>query len=148
MEQNAAEVLAEQVGNDIRQVINASQMWRAMSTTMRYMELKDNISRIEKDKVLRHSPFDACSQILSGSKISFTERYDSYFIDYSLVPLLIQENYIDAAKGSGYLKQIDEITRLEKLSLAADAVSDMDIVGPGKMGQDMHWEMLPIQVLN
>lgn len=51
MEQNAAEILAEQVGNDIRQVINASQMWRASSTSMKYTDIKNNMNRIEKDKV-------------------------------------------------------------------------------------------------
>jgi replication factor C subunit 1 len=146
MEQNAAEVLAEQVGNDIRQVINASQMWRAMSTTMKYMDLKENMGRIEKDKVLRQSPFDACMQILGGPpKTSFNDRYDSFFIDYSLVPLLVQENYIDAGKGSGYIRGLPEGDRMEKLSMAADAVSDMDIVGPGRMGSDMHWDLLPVQ---
>jgi len=146
MEQNAAEILAEQVGNDIRQVINASQMWRAMSTTMKYMDMKENMGRIEKDKVLRQSPFDACLQILGGpGRTSFQDRYDSFFIDYSLVPLLVQENYIDASKGSAALKAMDEADRLERLSQAAHAVSDMDIVGPGRMGQDMHWDLLPVQ---
>ena len=51
MEPNAAEILAEQVGNDIRQVINASQMWKASSSSMKYTELKDGMTRIEKDKV-------------------------------------------------------------------------------------------------
>ena len=27
------------------------------------------------------------------------ERYNAFFIDYSLVPLLVQHNYIDAAKA-------------------------------------------------
>ena len=117
MEQNAAEILAEQVGNDIRQVINASQMWRASSNSMKYTDLKSNMNKIEKDKVLRQTPFDACLQILGGpGKTSFNDRYDSYFIDYSLLPMMVQENYIDAAKGSSLLKGMDEASRLEKLS--------------------------------
>lgn len=113
---------------------------------MKYMDLKENMGKIEKDKVLRQSPFDACLQIMGGpSKSSFNDRYDSFFIDYSLVPLLVQENYIDASKGSGYLKGMDEASRMDKLSEAAHAVSDMDIVGPGRMGSDMHWELLPVQ---
>ena len=32
-------------------MINASQMWRAMSTTMKFMDIKENMGRIEKDKV-------------------------------------------------------------------------------------------------
>ena len=42
---------ASQVGNDIRQVLHAMQMWRAKSKNMRYTELKDGMQRIEKDKV-------------------------------------------------------------------------------------------------
>lgn len=52
MEHNAAEILAEQVGNDIRQVINASQMWRASNTSMKYTDIKNSMNRIEKDKVV------------------------------------------------------------------------------------------------
>jgi replication factor C subunit 1 len=94
VEQNAAELLVEQVGNDIRQVLHAMQMWRAQSTSMRYGDLKDGMSRIEKDKVLRQSPFDACLQILSGSKCPLDDRYNGYFVDYNLMPLLVQQNYI------------------------------------------------------
>ena len=43
------------------------------------------------------SPFDACQTILGGRR-SLNDRYDSFFLDYSLVPLLVQHNYIDAAK--------------------------------------------------
>ena len=38
--------------------------------------------------MLRQSPFDACLQILSGSKSNFDERYNAFFIDYSLLPLV------------------------------------------------------------
>jgi hypothetical protein len=31
-------------------------------------------------KILRHSPFDACLQILGGQKTSIDERYNSFFI--------------------------------------------------------------------
>ena len=39
-------------------------------------------------QVLRQSPFDACLQILSGNKSPFEERYNAFFIDYSLLPLV------------------------------------------------------------
>ena len=52
VEYNAAEMLVEQVGNDIRQVLHALQMWRAQSTTMKFGDLRDGgMQRIEKDKV-------------------------------------------------------------------------------------------------
>ena len=79
---NAAELLVEQSGNDIRQVIHSIQMWRASALSMNYSDLKGNLNRIEKDKVLRQSPFDACMTILSGSRNnnSLDDRYNSFFI--------------------------------------------------------------------
>ena len=46
------------------------------------------LSYLAQFQVLRQSPFDACLQILSGSKSNFDERYNAFFIDYSLLPLV------------------------------------------------------------
>lgn len=148
VDSNAAEMLVEQTGNDIRQVIHSMQMWRSGSTRLSYSELKDNLTRIEKDKVLRQSPFDACSGILGGGKTSFNDRYNSFFIDYSLIPLLVQQNYIDSSKG-GIFKNplVNEAVKMDQLSMAADSVSDMDIVGSKIMGINQHWELLPTQAM-
>ena len=86
VEQNAAQMLVEQSGNDIRQALNALQMWSYSSkvsvTTnqtnyMSYQDMKQGIGRIEKDKVLRQNPFDACGIILGGEKRhSWDDRYN------------------------------------------------------------------------
>ena len=34
---------------------------------------------------------------------------------------------------------------MEALSRAADAASDIDLIGSRVMGSDMHWELLPAQ---
>lgn len=150
MEPNAAEALAEQAGNDIRQTIHATQMWRAQSNTMKYADLKENMHRIEKDKILRQTPFDACGQILGGGRpsaegaSSFSDRYNSFFIDYSLVPLLVQQNYIDSSRNGIFkMMNLDDSQKLEKLAAAADAISDMELAESGIRGNDMHWELLP-----
>jgi len=36
--------------------------------------------------------------IHSRSGLGVNERYNAFFSDYSLTPLLVQQNYIDAAK--------------------------------------------------
>lgn len=63
VDSNAAEMLVEQSGNDIRQAINALQMWRYSKHSLAYNDIKGSMSRIEKDKVLRQTPFDACLQV-------------------------------------------------------------------------------------
>lgn len=148
MEQNAAEMLVEQVGNDIRQALNAMQMWGASSSSMNYTDVKAGMNRIEKDKILRLSPFDACGSILGGSKTSFDDRYNSFFIDYSLTPLLIQQNYVDSAKNGIFRNPaLDDVARMELLAKAADAVSDSDLAASAIRGQNMHWELLTTQAV-
>jgi replication factor C subunit 1 len=147
LHQTAAEMLVEQSGNDIRQALNAMQMWRASSTSMDFLEVKAGMQRIEKDKVLRQTPFDACGMILGGSsKTSFQDRYEAFFIDYSLTPLLIQQNYVDAAKNGIFRNPaLDDVARMEQLARASDAVSDSDLAASAIRGQNMHWELLPTQ---
>lgn len=148
VDSNAAEMLAEQAGNDIRAAINALQMWRYSSQSLGYGDMKQGMARIEKDKVLRQTAFDSCLQILSGPKANWEERYNSFFIDYSLCPLLIQQNYIDAAKSGVFRQpQLDDASKMDALAAAADAVSDMDLVGARIRGQDQHWELLPTQAV-
>ena len=147
IEPNAAEALAEQAGNDIRQTIHATQMWRAQSNSMTYSGLKDAQSRIEKDKILRQTPFDACGLLLSGARDAhskFNDRFNSFFIDYDLVPLLLQQNYIDSARNGVFKNSaLNDGQKLEALSKCSDAISDMELVGAGVRGQDQHWELLP-----
>jgi replication factor C subunit 1 len=146
VEQQAAVALVEQVGNDIRQVLHSMQMWKAKSNTMKYSDLARKMDTISKDKVLRQSPFEAAANILAGKRYAFDERYNGFFIDYSLIPLLIQENYI-AYSRNGIFKNntIDEGRQMEELAKAAHAVSDMELVGASLMGNDQHWELLPAQ---
>jgi replication factor C subunit 1 len=117
IESNAAEMLVEQVGNDIRQVLHTMQMWRAQSTAIKYTDIRDRMKTIEKDKVLRQSPFDACMSILGGDKMSLDERYNSFFIDYSLLPLMVQHNYIDSSRNGIFRNNnLDEGAQMDALA--------------------------------
>ena len=149
MDQRGAELLVEQSGNDIRQAIHAMQMWRAQSTSMTFDDLRSKMNRIGKDTVLRMSPFDACPLILAGNRnnssggtVSLDERYNAFFIDYSLLPLLVQQNYIDCARSGIFNSKLPDMMRLsaedkmDRLSKAADAVSDMELAGARLMGAD------------
>jgi len=146
VELNAAEMLAESSGNDIRQALHAMQMWRAQATTMKYTDLRDRYASIEKDKVLRQSFFESTLDILRGTG-SLNERYNSFFVDYSLIPLMIQQNYIKSYTGGQAYRSsgTNEVAKLELLSRAADAVADMELSEAGIRGLgDQHWELLPV----
>jgi replication factor C subunit 1 len=142
-------------------------MWKAQSNVMRYTDLRapppgthhagsgdvkagvvegGRLKGIEKDKILRQSPFDACGMILSGNRSDFNERYNSFFIDYSLLPLLVQQNYIDSSQSGIFrIPGKDAADKLDMLSKAADSVSEMELLGAQVRGNDQHWELLPAQ---
>jgi len=149
VELNAAEMLAEQSGNDIRQALHAMQMWRAQATTMKYADLRNRMGSIEKDKVLRQSFFEATLEILKGggpnrNAPTLDERYNSFFVEYSLIPLMVQQNYIKSYVGGGVYKAASDANKLELLSKASDAVADMELAEAGIRGMDQHWELLPV----
>ncbi|CBN77287.1 conserved unknown protein [Ectocarpus siliculosus] len=140
VDDNAAEMLVEANGNDIRQVLHALQMWSRKSSKMTYMNLKGGISAIEKDKNQRIGPFDAARSILGGaSRTPLRDRYELFFTDYSLLPLLVHQNYLSS------LMQVDAKVRTEVTAAASAAVSDADIISGKMRGDVQHWELLPAQ---
>lgn len=74
-------------------------------------------------QILRCGPFEAARSILGGGKTPLRDRYEAFFTDYSLLPLLVQQNYLSS------LMTVDAKTRVEVTAGAAAAMSDMDIVG-------------------
>ena len=70
------------------------------------------------------------------------------YLDCSLVPLLVQQNYIDSYRNGMYKSSnISDSVRIEIMAASSQAVSDMDMVGSKVFGVDSHWELLPAQVL-
>ena len=92
--------LIESSGSDLRQIINVIQLWKNNKTTgCRNLD----IDKIMKDEKVMINNFDAAFRLLNikdhqsrGSYTSFREKMDLFFIDYEFVPLLVQENYLNA----------------------------------------------------
>ena len=90
------------MGNDIRQVLHAIQMWRAQSNTMKYGDLKDGgMQRIEKDKVR----YNDTVQLLCTTFF----RYQTFSVPPSIrlqllqqLPLLPQLNHVTNASINSY----------------------------------------------
>lgn len=74
LDQNAAELLSESVGNDVRQVLNCLQMWSQRTTKVGYMDVKNRMKQVEKDSILRMTPFDGVRTILDPGTKSLNER--------------------------------------------------------------------------
>jgi replication factor C subunit 1 len=163
VEMNAAEAIAESCGNDVRQVLNALQMWSSnnkSSSNITYKSLKDRENSINKDAILRVSLFDAARVILEGRKglsgadakaqrDHFFKRNDAFFVDYNFVGLLVQQSYLkimtpqfNDAKRTNDSSKVDDV--LERMSKAADSMSDFALAEGGIRGANMNWGLLPL----
>jgi replication factor C subunit 1 len=141
---NAMEALIEQTGNDIRQVLNALQMWRAEAAgsddviNVSYNDMKKRMNTVQKDGKLRLNPFDCAAGILNPGKRTLNERMDMFFVDYDLMPLLIQQNYISSVKNCN---RDPLLGNLHRMADAAMAVSDADLAMV-MVRSEQRWDLL------
>jgi replication factor C subunit 1 len=162
VERNAAEAIAESCGNDVRQVLNCMQMWSnkdAGHASLTYKGLKEREHSINKDEILRVGLFDAAKTIMEGRRNlvgadnkaqvdSLFKRANAFFVDYSLVGLLVQQNYpkVMVKPYTDIKMQGDpdkELEFLEQMHSATLAMSDYAMVEHNIRGGDMNWSLLP-----
>jgi len=106
---------------DIRKVIHTLNLYYKQSSS-----LITNVSNLEK--ALSTSPFDACMKMFSSSNINLIDKTNLYFHDYSLVPLLIQDNYIRVVPSiTAERKPVGTKQRMELISKVADSLAIGDI---------------------
>ena len=68
---------------------------------MTYQKTKSNLSAQLPDQSIIMSNFDAATKLLNRfdfSKMSYKKKIEMFFVDYDLVPLLVQENYLTSMK--------------------------------------------------
>eukprot|EP00939_MAST-03C_sp_MAST-3C-sp1_P001712 g1712.t1 len=153
IEDSAMEALVEGVGNDIRQVLNALQMMSRrhvggggkgggqQQQPVRYSEMKTRLQAISKDSILRMTAFTGAQEIFNTRSAPLNKRYESFFVDYSLIPLMVQENYpsvLANARGS------DQSEKVERMCRAAEAVANSDMLS-ASTGGTMNWSLLKYQ---
>jgi len=125
---NVLDKLVSGSQSDIRQVLNMLSTWSLTKDTMDY----DEGTALSKasEKYVAMNPFQIAEQLLVESNyraLSLADKFDAYFNDYQLAPLMIQENYVrmnptDARGPNG------ELDAIELMSKAADSLSDADLV--------------------
>lgn len=131
--------LIEESSNDIRQCINTLQFW------YEHAEITDDESAITvssgKDISHKYSIFDACSIILKGDS-PLDDRFDAFFTDYSIIPMFIQQNYIESFECGSLAYRATTQKTLDYCSIMAGEISDLDLV-ESKVGNEQNWELLP-----
>lgn len=71
-------------------------MWSVKNKVMTYDQCKSDAANARKDMKL--GPFDVCRKVFASGEetahMSFIDKSDLFFHDYSLAPLFVQENYL------------------------------------------------------
>ena len=122
VDRKIVEQVIESSGNDIRQVINIVQMWKNHQLDSGFLK------NIAKDESVMISNFDAAHRLLDHGKKSlninypeFRHKMDLFFIDYDFVPLLIQENYLNAMNDRRSLEDVEAMARAAEFISLGDS---------------------------
>lgn len=122
----ALEELGSRVNGDMRMAINQLQYMSLTHSVIEYDDIRERLLSSAKDEDI--SPFTAVDKLFSfdSGKLRMDERIDFSMSDPDLVPLIIQENYINYRPASAG-KDETGIKRLDCLARAAESIADGDI---------------------
>lgn len=122
----ALEELAERVNGDMRMALNQLQYMSLSMSVIKYDDLRQRLLTSAKDEDI--SPFTAVDKLFGFNvgKLRMDERIDLSMSDPDLVPLLIQENYVNY-RPSSVGKDDNGIKRMSLIARAAESIGDGDI---------------------
>ncbi|KAJ1561711.1 hypothetical protein HK096_003618, partial [Nowakowskiella sp. JEL0078] len=142
--------LLDSSGGDIRQILNLLSTYRLSDKIMNFDQAVGLGKSQDKNVTLG---LWTLSEKLLGQQsfrhMTFAEKMELYFLDYDMLPLMIQENYIKNIPAiarevvqNGDKKKF-EIETLNLLSEAANSISDGDIVSNMIRG-GQHWGLMNV----
>lgn len=136
--------LAEGANCDVRSVVGQLQLVRLRKRALSFDDATSG-GRFSVSKDATVSPFEASRWLFSpgeAARASMNSRLDAALCDADLVPLLVQENYVNYSPALAQGSARPELTRLRLLARAADGISVGDILGRRvRVGQ--HWSLMP-----
>lgn len=119
------ETMCEESGNDIRSILNTLDFHRDHTV--------DGFNK--KDALLRLDAFSATQRLLSSKKSSICDAEALVYVDYSMVPLMVQEAYAHAS------------TTVDELERASELLSHGDLLQTA-VWKTQDWSLLPLHVFN
>ncbi|KAI9190770.1 replication factor RFC1 C terminal domain-containing protein, partial [Polychytrium aggregatum] len=149
---NVVSQLVQSTGSDVRQILNILSTYRLKATSLSYDQSKELTKMSEKDVVV--GPFEVTQKLFNQGiyrSASMAEKLEYYFYDFSLVPLMIQENYLKSAPAiarevGGASPRKMALETLKLLSNAADSISDGDILDR-VLRSSNNWGLMPAHAL-
>lgn len=148
IEPNAVAQLVEGTQGDIRQILMLLSMYKLRQSSLGYDDAKALVSTSQKN--FTFGPFDLTPKLLGfeRGRTSVDDAMDYFFCDYSIMPLMIQENYLSGTPAmlSGSTPEERRLSHLEMAARAADLIAEGDVVSRQVM-QQQEWGLLPTQGL-
>jgi len=117
------ETLCETGGNDIRSIVNQLQFSSGGVSTP-----SNDVS--QKDATLRLDLFSATQKLMSNKRVSLHEADDFVYVDYGMVPLMVQEAYLAASRS------------LDEAVAASEQISFGDLMST-RQWKTQDWSLLP-----
>jgi replication factor C subunit 1 len=115
------EELCEKNGNDIRSILNNLEFYGA--------DISEGANN--KDANLRLDLFSATGRLIGNKRASLDTSAGLVFVDYNMIPLMVQEAYVAASKNS-----------LEDAVRAAEFISGGDLIDK-RIHTKHDWSLLP-----
>jgi len=138
--QSSVMTLAESCGGDMRMALNQLQAL-ARSPAQEGCSITDGDFKegFSKDRSIMMTPLDACKRLINTAEaahMSLRDRLDMFFVDFSLVGLLVHENYLRA------VERRCDLDVLNRCAYSADLMSMGDVMNQ-KCVTNQDWSLLP-----
>ena len=132
------ETLCETGGNDIRSIVNQLQYngdakaspYPSADVSQSGNTNNPNTASSQKDATLRLDLFSATQKLMSNKRVSLHEADDFVYVDYGMVPLMVQEAYLAASKS------------LDEAVAASEQISFGDMMST-RQWKTQDWSLLP-----
>jgi replication factor C subunit 1 len=125
------ETLCETGGNDIRSIVNQLQ-YGGTNVPPYPLPSGSAVQHVssQKDATLRLDLFSATQKLMSNKRVSLHEADDFVYVDYGMVPLMVQEAYLAASKS------------LDEAVAASEQISFGDTMST-RQWKTQDWSLLP-----
>ncbi|KAL2610583.1 hypothetical protein R1flu_029156 [Riccia fluitans] len=137
--ENTLEEIAERSNGDMRTSLNQLQYMSLRSSALSFGDVHARLVVSAKDEAI--TPFSAADKLLGfeGRNLRMDERVDMHMADADLVPLIVEENYLnyipsDASRDPTGLVHMDRAAR------AAMSIAEGDIVN-GQIRRRNQWQL-------
>ena len=145
IKQDTLDEIIKSSNQDIRQTLHSLNLWAVEGRT-------DPMAAKMIDKVVNKNPFELCRLSFSDDlrSKSLSDKIEIFFYDYQLMPLLIQENYLQCQPTLGNhddrQRKINDIEHLTLLAKASENMCLGDVCSQMIYSRNESWSLLPYQV--